>query len=267
MQTFEGGHDWPPASVCAEALKWMELQATGRTEAGRRDEKLAEELFQKELERARASEAEGRTFEAYLGYAALARDFRGLRDVSEVERKAALLKDSKEVRRAARDEQGQRERQRVLEGNLGRLLAGPEDAGDAAESRAEFRHLVSDLLKDSAGQKDSAERRVARRVLGGAYVGLSQEASDAYRLKDYRRAALRAETAAELRPGDPHVFVFLARMYALRGDRKSALGALRRAVKSGLDDAAPLEQNKDFETLRDEPEFKKIVEAVRGRAK
>lgn len=265
MQTFEGGHDWPPASVCADAVKWLELQAVRRTEAARRDEKLTAELFQKELERARADETAGRTFEAYLGYAALARDFRGLRDVSEIERKAALLKDSKEVRRAARDEQGQKERQRVLEENLARLL--PRDVEGAADSRAEFRRLVSDLLKDSAGQKDSAERRVARRVLGGAYVGLLQEASDAYQRKDYGRAALRMETAAVLKPEDPHVFVFLARLYALQGDRKNALGALRQAAKSGLEDAGPLEQSKDFETLRDDPEFKKLLETLRGKVK
>jgi hypothetical protein len=235
VQTLAGGHDWPPASACAEAVEWMELQERKRAGGAQRDEKSVEEFFKRELERARAAEESGQMFEAYLGYVALAADFRGLRDVSEFEKKAALLRDSKEVRRAVRDEQEQKERQRVLDENLERLINAPVDAADPTASRTEFRDLVSDLLKASAGQKDSSERRVARRVLAGAYVGLSQEASEAYRLKDYKLAALKMETAAELRPEDPNVFLILARLYTLRGDRKSALAGLYLAATAQPD--------------------------------
>ena len=62
------------------------------------------------------------------------------------------------------------------------------------------------------------------------------------------------------------VFVFLARTYALQGNKKNALGALKRAVEKGLDSPVALQQNKDFDALRDEPEFKKLVESLGGRA-
>ncbi|PYT02694.1 MAG: hypothetical protein DMF65_05860 [Acidobacteria bacterium] len=264
MRTFEGGHEWPPAVVCAEALAWMQLHASKQA-GGMRDEKFAEELFRRDLERVSAAEASGRAYEAYLGYAAAARDFRGLRDVSEIEKKAARLRDSKEVKDAAREEQEQKGRQKNLEEGLYRLLPGLEDLETRMQSLPEFRHTVSDLLKKSEAQKDSGERRVARRVLSGVYVSLLQDASNAYLLKDYKAASLKMETAAELRPGDPSVFVFLARTYALQGNKKNALGALKRAVEKGLDSPIALQQNKDFDALRDEPEFKKLVESLGGK--
>ena len=72
MRTFEGGHEWPPAVVCAEALAWMRLQASKQA-GGKRDEKFVNELFRRDLERVRAREASGFAYEAYLGYVAAAR--------------------------------------------------------------------------------------------------------------------------------------------------------------------------------------------------
>jgi predicted Zn-dependent protease len=126
----------------------------------------------------------------------------------------------------------------------------------------EFHPFVSDLLKKSERQKDSSDRRVARRVLHGVYIGLFQDALNAYQIKNYRTASRRLEIATELRPKDPFVFVFLARMYTLQGSKKNALGALKRAVENGLSSPASLQQNKDFDKLRDEPEFKKLVDTL-----
>ena len=261
MKTLGGGHEWPPADALAEGLGWMEFQA-GKRAAGALNDKLGAELFQRDLESARSAEARGLMFDAYLSYATLVRDFRGLRDVSEFEKKAALLKDSKEVKAAVREEQEQRRQERSSQEALVRLLPGVEDPNSRVDAMAEFHAFVSNLLKKSEGQKDSSDRRVARRALYGVYVGLFQDALNAYQIKDYPIASRRLETATQLRPRDPYVFVFLARTYTLQGSKKNALRALKRAVENGLTSPAPLQQNKDFDKLRDEPEFKKLVDTL-----
>jgi predicted esterase len=262
MRTLEGGHEWPPANILAEAVLWMELQAVKHANGALKDDKLVDELFQRDLETARALEARGLVYDAYLGYATLARDFRGVRDVSDYEKKAALLKDSKAVKDAVREEQEQKRRERTLQEKLVRLLPGTQNPQSGEEAMDEFHPFVSDLLKKSTAQTDSSDRRVARRTLNGVYVGLFQDAMNAYQIKNFAVASRRLETASELRPKDPSVFVSLARMYTLQGNKKSALRALKRAIDNGLSSSAPLEQNKDFDKLRDEPEFKKLVDRL-----
>ncbi len=108
MEVFEGGHDWPPPEYCARAIEWMEIQAmkTGRRP---KDEALMEEVIRKRLEQATAA----LPFEAYAVYDALAYDFKGLRDVSEFEKKAAELKETKEVKQALKqDRDAESEQQR-----------------------------------------------------------------------------------------------------------------------------------------------------------
>lgn len=266
MKVIEGGHEWPPASVCAEAMQWMELQATKWDNGALKRDKLVDKLFQRDLETARAAETRGLMYDAYLGYATLARDFRGLRDVSEFEKKAALLKDSKEVKQAVREEQNQRRQERALQGELIRILPGFEEPDTSLAAMAQFNPIVSDLLKKSTAEKDSSERRIARRTLHGVYIGLFQEASNAYQSKDYPMALRRLEIAAQLRPKDPSVLVFLARIYSLQGNKKRALGTLKRAVEIGLSNSIQLQQHKDFDTLRNEPEFKKLVDALNTKA-
>jgi tetratricopeptide (TPR) repeat protein len=266
MKTIEGGHEWPPSGVCAEAMQWMELQAARAAGDALKNDKLLDELFQRDLEGTRAAEAQGLMYDAYLGYSTLARDFRGLRDVSEFEKKAGLLKDLKQVKDAVREEQKQKRQERALQTSLVRILAGFEDPDTIVAAMVQFQPIVSDLLKKSAAPKDSSDRRVARRTLHGIYVGLFQEASNAYQIKDYPLASRRLETAAQLRPKDPSVLVFLARIYSLQGNKKKAIGTLKRAVEIGLSSPTQLEQHMDFGTLRDEPEFKKLVDHLKTKS-
>lgn len=51
----------------------------------------------------------------------------------------------------------------------------------------------------------------------------------------------------------------LARACALGGRKKKALESLRGAVARGFRDVARLEQNKDFDALRNEVEYLKLI--------
>ena len=80
--TFDGGHDWLPAAAAEEAIAWLELQAM-KSERRPRDEGLINEWFEQSVSRARAAEAAGKSYEAYIRFNDAASDFKGLRDVAE----------------------------------------------------------------------------------------------------------------------------------------------------------------------------------------
>src|SRR5687768_8739660 len=89
----------------------MELQAM---KSGRRspDDSFIDRLLNNGQQIAAANESAGRAYEAYAGYAGIAADFNGIRDVAEFEKKAALLKDTKAIRQAITKERDRESEQR-----------------------------------------------------------------------------------------------------------------------------------------------------------
>ncbi|HSL18779.1 MAG TPA: serine/threonine-protein kinase [Methylomirabilota bacterium] len=78
---------------------------------------------------------------------------------------------------------------------------------------------------------------------------------------DARRQALGAN-----HPGTLDALCALAGIAALRGDRSSALAQLREAVALGYADGDALAADRDFESLKDEPDFLEVVELARRNA-
>jgi hypothetical protein len=101
---FEGGHTWLSSELAIEAVEWMELQAM---KAGSRpkDDRLIGMLFTK---RSAGIDLLRDEKEKYVATAALATDFDGLRDVTELAARAAALAKTKAVK--GRAEGGSRKR-------------------------------------------------------------------------------------------------------------------------------------------------------------
>src|SRR6185503_8699389 len=67
---FEGGHEWPPAEVCSEAINWMEVQAM-KSGTRAKDNELLDRLLAAKTKTARNYETAKQSFEAYLEFEAL----------------------------------------------------------------------------------------------------------------------------------------------------------------------------------------------------
>lgn len=263
--SFEGGHDWLTPALADEAVAWLELQAmkTGRRP---RDEAFIADVFDQSVSRARAAEAAGNPYEAYLRLAGLAVDFKGLRDVAEFEKRAAALKDSKEVRQVLKQEgQLEREQQASVQ-ELFALTAAIKANNERPLAYANLQKRLADLKKQSDLPQASAERAAARRVLNLFSVHLSEEARALRLGKQYGAAAENLTLLTLIAPDNPRLHYNLACAYALNRDRGRALAALRRAVDKGFKDAAALERDKDLEGLRDEAAYKQIVEELKKKS-
>jgi predicted esterase len=264
FQTFDGAHAWAPKEVCMEAVEWMEIQAvrSGRRE---KDEAFVEELWKKRLARARAFEDEKKSSDAYKNFRALAADFKGLRDVTEMEKRAAQLREMKEVRKSLDEEGAQvRDQERLARETVAFLEHG-QDHDEKLVAQANFRRAVEELRKTAKASEDTGARRVARRVLSQLFARYHEGALNlryASRV-DYALVASTLEIAAEIAPDNPQVQFELACAYAQDKEKKKALGALRRAVEKGFKDATALANHEALAPLRGEAEFKTILESLR----
>jgi tetratricopeptide (TPR) repeat protein len=78
--------------------------------------------------------------------------------------------------------------------------------------------------------------------------------------KKYKDAAQSFEVATWVSPDAPNPYYNLASAYAQDGQKRRALEALKKAVEKGFANAARIQADKELEPLREEAEFKKIIE-------
>ena len=278
IEIWEGRHEWPPSSVAIEALAWMELMAM---KSGRRqnEPKLIDGLWSQQLKQAQELEQAKKWFDAYQAYTNLSSSFKGLRDVAETDSKVDALRNSREVREAIRDEQQQIKKQREFEDKLIASLAAADRANlqdqnsdrpatpadETPDAGFRLKTLVSELRRQSKAEEDSATRRVARRVLSGQFVGLSERASYSLQaLKHYDDAVRLYTLATELDPDRPGTYYNLAWAYSAKGDKKKALKALQAAVDKGFKDYAGISANSAFDSLRNDPTYVRLIEKMRA---
>jgi tetratricopeptide (TPR) repeat protein len=260
--TFEGGHMWAPKELCARAVAWMELEAI---RSGRRpkDESLIADLWARELERARSLEEAKKLYDAYTAYSALVADFRAFRDVTEFERKLARLRELDTVKLALREEKDQIKRQQDLTRELLSFQERRRDIEARATAYGDFKRALDELRRQAREPEDSIARRVARRTLHDVFAFYYESAGNLIqRRKDLPLAVANLEIATLIAENNPQVFYELASAYALNGEKKKALEALRRAVEKGFKDIAQLNDSQALEPLRKEAEYRKILESI-----
>jgi predicted esterase len=265
VQTFAGRHEWLPVSVATAAVEWIELQAI---KAGQRprDVGFISALWQQLISDAKTLEGSKKYYEAYQRYLELAQSFKGLRDVAEIETKVNQLGDSREVKAAIREEEEQIRKQRELESRLISLIAGRNGGASNSESEESFDSanllpkILNDLRKQSKSTEDSTQRRVARRVLDGLFVGLVEQGISLLQTeKNYSASITHFKLATEVNPDRAGAFFYLAWAYAANGDKKKSLQFLITAVEKGFSDAAMITGNKAFDLIRNDPEYQQIM--------
>ena len=264
LEVFAGGHEWPPAAVCTRAVEWMEIQAM---KSGRRprDAALIEQILSRTMADAADHERAGRLLEAYWLYAALAKDFAGLRDVSASADRARQLEQSREVRQGLTDLKTSVEKQAALDARLDELArAAGANAGDD-RAVGDLLVAVGDVAKRADQDGRPAERMATRRVMVRWWSRFGEAASAAIAHGNFAQAAVCYRAMARLRPENPSVEYNLACVCARNGDRREAIDALRRAVAKGFSDRNLLLNDPDLESLRGQPAFRSILDSVEKR--
>jgi tetratricopeptide (TPR) repeat protein len=243
----------------------MELQAM---KSGRRsrDDSFIDRLFKAAEETAEAHEFNGRAYEAYTAYSQIVIDYKGLRDVTEFDTKAAGLKDSKPVKQALSRERDQETEQLRRSSELfdlrTKLLRSNNDPSTQQPFLIDLKRLLSDLKRKSEAKESSAERALAHRVLGQYTVVSFEQAMALMQTKQYDMAAANFALDAQVMPDNWRVWYNLACASSLNGDKKRALDALSKAVQKGFSNLQELEKNPQLDPIREEAGFKKIIESL-----
>ncbi len=265
IHIFDGDHWWPPKEVCTEALEWMEVQAM-RNGKREKDPTLIESLFQKRLKKAESQKVQGLLNEAAEEYQSISKDFDTLRDVTATTSEASRLIATEEVKRwqqeeTQRDQLDAQFRQKMQ--SVNQSLRDSSKNVPKLETVLAFLEIQS-LKKKAAEAPSKYDRLHAQRLLEVVAVQHGFYLARGFReYGDYPRAALTLSVAAEIHPEEPLLWYKLAAAQAQMGQKEKAFSSLKKAVDHGFKDAEKLENDFDFKPIRDEKQFKKILEEVK----
>jgi hypothetical protein len=169
---FDGLHSWPPASICGEAVEWLELRAM---RGGLRATDSAWVSSRLETELARAAELErlGQWEQALRLDEAIARDYAPLPAASVASARASVLRKSSPVKRHQTDARrlADRDRRQALE--LQNTLAWARSQRDPPTPQDLARKLRIPELQEAAERGDSLLAVSASRLLARIFVWLS----------------------------------------------------------------------------------------------
>lgn len=243
---FEGDHRWMPAELARESLLWLDLRAmqsgTLAVDAAR-----VAAMWNGDWTRA----ASLPPIAARRLYAEMASDYSGLHDIAGAHARATEIDASREYRSAVAA------RHRELRDERDAVASAQRVLTTARTAKSAVRDLRIEQLKKRTD--DVAARILSQiNVQTGFYLPREMEER-----KDWNRAALFLSIAAEIHPENPRLPYWLAAIRAKAGDADGAIASLERAVSLGFHDAARLEKDDDFASLRAEARFREIVAKMR----
>ena len=265
IRVFEGEHGWAPADVWDEALLWMDLQAMASGTLPR-DAQRIQVAFDGQMARAQKFHADGDVLESVREYQSMVREFTALTDVSAAREQVAALTKDKAYKNAERDEADSVSRQAQLTSDISAQISAIPGGLDAV-AYTELRSQMADLKKkvDAAAKLNDRNSLVFRRTRQQVVAEAFEDGQASFDLKKYDDALQQFEVAAAGARHPEYSQFQRARVYALKGDKKGVIAALKLAVELGFDDASALD-GEEFNEVRGMAEFQGLVAKVKRKA-
>jgi len=220
LQVFEGGHSWPPESVCTDALTWMQLQAMrdGRLAT---DSRWVDSLFAEAARRADAMASTDR-YAAFLLYQQLEYDFADVHDPGGVKLQVEHLAGSETVRNtvsrlaymSAAEEKFHQREDSFFSTFAKNSQQGIDRLRDALD--------LDDLRDRAAQKKDTLDALAATRLLSSVFVRSSFYEPQRLLAQGDTLAALRLYGLAQsIHPEDAQLCAERERLFQTFGKSKS----------------------------------------------
>ena len=262
LAVFDGRHGWLPKDLTFDALAWLTLQAM---KAGRMttEQSFVEELLAKQMNQAQMLLQQGETLEAARLYEAMVNDFKGVSDTQSAADKLSEIRAQKSYQQALTNEEHSfTEQQRAVQ----RIFSLDADLLDSASKNASLQKVSGEIeswQQKAKASADSGERRLARRILDQVFVEAYETALFVNRQqKDYRMMIANLELTRLINPQNSIALLELARAFALGGRKKEALATLAQAIANGLTDCSRMAGKPEWENLRGDKQFQKIIEQL-----
>jgi dienelactone hydrolase len=267
LERFPGDHSWLTPELATRAVEWLELRAM---QAGSRpiDTALVDAWWERDDAVAQALMVGRRHLDASRQYAAMARDYAGLRDVDPVAKAAARIGSSPAAAAQLRQRVADTRRSDFYVADAMQAIADafPPGQDEPMVPVPELAHAL-DLprMKRTAAGRDREAALEAQRRLNQLEVQLGfYLPHEAITRWEFVRADYYLSLAVMIDDSWPVTWYMRAQVQARMDAPRPALAALQRAIDAGFRDLTLVEADESFRKLRGDPGFAAIVELLRA---
>ena len=263
FENFSGGHEWAPKENIDNALAWLILQAmkSGSTPV---DQKFVEDQFQRRVASAEQQLTNENAVDAYNSLASIFRDFQDLRDVKSLALRADQINKSEAFKKEARAEEDLYQKQLREAGEIRMLWTKAPDPEETGTGRFDAMARLSEWKKKKELPNDTRDRRLARRIISHLLIESYETSQSSLRNNDFTAALANYQLVKEIDPKNSNIYYEIARVQALKRQKKAALEALEQAVSLGFKDLERVKAEDAFSTLATEPRFQKLLSTISG---
>lgn len=266
IETFPGPHSWMTPDVAMRAIEWFELRAM---QAGTRpvNEALVDGWWDRDSHAAAQLLMQGRWLDASRQYAAIGRDYDGLKDTQIARGGATRLADTPQAREElARRTATARESIDWVKTHLGEVVKAyppgavrPTMSTDNLTAALTIPHLRQASAGDVPDVALEADRKLNQL---GVQLGfyLPQQA---IAQRDWARAAYYLSVSMAIDDRSPVAWYLKATTDAHLNRPRDAVASLRRAVEAGFRDFVLIDAEPAFARLRRELDFAAVVAELR----
>ena len=165
IEIFEGPHTWLPSELAVKAVEWLEVQAI-KSGVSPKNDKLLDKIFEARVADATQKKTD---FETWRADTQLSQDFQGLEDVKQFYQDAIALMSDAKVRNALNAEIAEVNREKRLTNELYEMVQAY--VSTPSNGIGALRAQLEKYSAQAKAPEDSADRRMARRIVAGLAAG------------------------------------------------------------------------------------------------
>ncbi len=259
---YEGRHTWPPEEICRRAIEWMEIQALKKSR--KKDQKLINSLYKKELSIAQKFEFDNRVFQAFENYKATEELFSGLHDTEDVKLARSNLEKGKVFKKYRKDKKSIEKKERHYLNQFYKAAALTKNPSfyDIRTKKVLLDLPIKELVKKRMN-KNIYDKYSAIRLLAFFRIDIIKTANSFIQKKIYNNASVLYELLVKIDKNKASSLYNLACIYALDNKTKKSITALEHAVNNGFKNIDYIENDKDFRSIKNEKKFKEIISRLK----
>jgi hypothetical protein len=253
---FDGIHEWPPAPIVAQGLRWLSLcdMQSGKIFADKElvsswlytDAKALDEINPDHL------------YEKYIMLRFLTDAYQGISDVSAWQSESSALTASK----AFQDEMGRLDAIIKAEGDLKNQFTA-----DFRDQKAEWWGPALDRLDNQIDrEKDYLKKESLQRIKGFLSLMAYLYSDSALKQGNLVAAGSYLDIYKRVDPENPEHAFLRAVLHLRGGDLPAALNSLQEAAALGFSDLNRLQQDPDLAILHKETGWREILAQIEKNA-
>ncbi len=255
-----GIHKWPEESAIARAVEWMEIDAVVR-DATKEDKSQTEKIYLNLQDYANILLKKENFYYGVLYLGSIARHFRMIRPVDDLEEKVSeMMIEKKYIRfKKADDLKNRKEYQfiSVFKKVFNRIKRGQK-------SRLGLQTVLNDLKIPFLKSERKNKKRIydgfmATRLLYEIAIKANWISSDFQKKKDKKMSVLFAQIAVETKTRVLTDNYQLASVYAVFGNKKKCIKIIKRLLNGEKNLLDYVEKDPDFNEMLKDPDFMSIL--------